>query len=212
MPQNSERFSQFRLFGVERHHSFAKMRQKTLSIRTLGLFALVVASCTPDNKQQDMRMGRREMLGREPVKASPARIISQMEFLGEEATQLADSLWRKKLSVSKDSSCRPTFQLVADSVNYWYMSNMTQYAFGSKVKPVEPKTLEIVEAFEYSHLQKQPISPNVQKLGESELLFTKALVLKNAACSRCHKQVSDTVGLWLFQLPKKEVILSLADK
>ncbi len=212
MPQNSERFSHFRLFGVEWHHSFAEMSQKRFSVMVSGLLFLVVAGCTPDTGQQDMRMVRREMLGREPVKASPATILSRMEFLGEEAIELTDSLWRKKLSVSTDSSCRPVFQLVADSVDYWYMGKMNQYAFGSKVKPIEPKTLEIVQAYEYSHLQKQTISPNVQKLGETELLYTKPLILKNQECTRCHKQTGDTLGLWLFQLSKKEVILSLADE
>lgn len=178
------------------------------------IYGLVVLNaCAPDNGQQNMRKVRREMISREPVKANEAMIINQMNFLGEEAVTLTDSLWKKKMKNSGEKSCRPSFEAVADSVNEWYMANMSQFAFGSNKKLSNDKAQAIVEAYEFSHMNHVALSSNVQKLGDKDLLFTKTLTLDAASCKPCHTSAkSDTIGLWVFQMPKKEVILSLADK
>jgi len=188
------------------------MSNKLILILLISLASMTNWSCVPETGKQDMRMVRREMLGREPIKASPSAIISQMNFLGEEAIHLTDSLWSKKLKATKEPSCRPAFKQVADSVDYWYQGQMQQYAFGSNGKPTDAKTVEILEAYKYSFKQMQAIAANVQKLNEKELLFTKPLVLNKEICRRCHQSGSDTLGLWLFKLPKKEVILSIGDR
>lgn len=189
------------------------MNMKTSFVCCLIYSFALLSACAPDNGNQDMRKIRREMMSREPVKANEATIINQMNVLGEEAVVLTDSLWKKKIKSSGDKSCRPAFEAVADSVNDWYMARMSQYAFGSNKKLGNAKAQAIVEAYEFSHMNHVALTSNVQKLGDKELLFTKTLILDAASCKPCHATAkSDTVGLWVFQMPKKEVILTLADK
>jgi hypothetical protein len=164
---------------------------------------------------------REEMRSREVVHLTPAQISDRAFELGDTLSQKSLSMWLTNLATG-DSSCTPAWILTQKQLLEKYQTQAQRLRFGETAgwKALEGKEKEVAEAYAYQKQNHQPILPNIQKDGDKDFLYSKALTLSNPKCFSCHKNVTsagsesglgDTLGILLLRYPKKRVVMSFVE-
>jgi hypothetical protein len=185
------------------------------------LFFGLLISCR-QNPGADPGAVRQELRQREIVHLSQGQITERAAEIGDSLCLRAEILFEKNLSMQSDkNSCRPAWDSACLEINRVYQTDIRRLLL-SGISPVlkNPKEKQLFEAYQYSRQHKLPLTPNLQKDGEKDFIFTKALTIRNAACASCHKDQTrpelrgnsgDTIAIGMFRFPRKRVVMSFVE-
>lgn len=185
------------------------------------LFVWLVLSCHERN-QNDSKAVKEELRQREIVHVTQAQISERGFEMGDTLTKMAEQIWLEELKNSKDSSCTPAFQKMANKIFAQHEAEISRYKFDPSAlnSMNSKKEKEVLDAILFNRESHLPISPNLQKDGEKDLIFSKALVLSNQNCVSCHQKnklpiltgkLGDTLGVYVARFGRKKVIMSFVD-
>lgn len=186
-------------------------------IAGLGVFA----GC--QNPGADSSAVKQELRQREIVHLSQGQI-------SERAVQMADSMLlqaetdfhlRLKKAPGR-TSCLPALDSSLQQLQKRYPVRLEYHLFNpdaiSRLKNSKEK--QILDACLYSRANKLPMNPNLQKDGEKEFLYTRALTLSAPGCLTCHLnhprpelrgKTGDTLGIKMLRLTRKQVVMSFVE-
>lgn len=202
--------------GLIQWNDFTFVPEITMNFKfylACGIVAILM-SCHETNTQNTKAV-REEMRSREIVHVTPIQIVERANQMGDslviKAEQIIQNACREKL----DSSLEVGFRKAEIDLNLHYGCRVRGISLKKMGKELaKSKTeAEVLDAYLYNQENNLPLEPNLQKEGDSVLIFSKALRVSND----CFQKTSvlgwqgdpgDTVGIWMVRLPKKKVILS----
>lgn len=174
---------------------------------------LLLSSCyerLPESKEIAAEAKRRK-IGR----IKPADILEETNRLGKLIISATDSVWNLNLDKEIDSkttrqnssACIIELQpfrnksLEDFSISKWGIENI-------KYSKSNIKEKEIFEAYVYNVLNKMPIASNIQKLGDTVLLYTQPIYFDKSKCKNCHTsgKTTDFAGMWSVSMSKKKIV------
>ena len=178
--------------------------------------------CCHEKNLNDSKAVKEELRSRKPIHLTQNQIDQRAYELADTLLLKSETEFSALLKASHDSSCVPAFQRFAKSLNLKYSATLTRIPFEqTRLKTISSeKEREVLDACFYNRENKQRIDPNLQKDGDKEFIYTKALVVKDQQCVRCHSasktsnlqaNLRDTLGIWSLRLTKKQVVMSFVD-
>lgn len=196
--------------------------KKVKAITLIWGFFFYLISCR-QNSGADPAAVRQELRQREIVHLSQGQLL-------ERAAEIADSLLlkaeadfeRRIILAQKSSSCLPMLDSSIRQLENQYPVKLSYLPFSSAEtnKLKNSKESALFQAYQYSKSKQLPILPNLQKDGEKEFLYTKALTLSGENCASCHRQLpqpelrgerGDTIGIRMLRLSRKQVVMSFVE-
>jgi len=190
-------------------------------IQFLFLFSITLVACR-ENNSQNTKAIKEEMRQREVIHLTDAQISERAFELGDTLVSKAEFQFLETLRKTQDTSCVPSFLKAVSEINQKYESKVFRMTFepNQDRKTLTKKENEIMDAYFYNRAHFLPISPNYQKDGDKNFFFTRALVINNTLCSRCHSELQnpglkgnpgDTIGIWFARFSKKKVVMSYVE-
>lgn len=195
---------------------------KNIPLSALPFLFFMLSMACHETNTQNREAVRQEIRSREIVHATPGQIAERATAIGDSLIEKSENQLMALIKVNPDTACPTLFSQIADSLKKRYDCTVIRLGFDpQELNRAETKTeREVWDAYFYNRENRLPISANLQKSGEKVLIYSKALVAKNAACVTCHAstdkpwlkgQVGDTIGIWSLRLSKKNVIMSFVD-
>lgn len=193
-----------------------------MNVRVYSIFCLLFAfAACHETNLNDSKAVKEELRSRKPIHLTQVQIEERANQLGDTLLKKSEVEFIQLLSISKDSSCIPVFQRVADSVFARYGARISRIPFNpARLKTIaSDKEREVLDACFYNRENHLRIDPNLQKDGDKELIYTKALVAADPKCVACHSSSKavlkanekDTLGIWSLRILKKQVVMSFVD-
>ena len=186
-------------------------------------FILLFSWSCRQNSGADPGLVRQEMRQREIVHLSQGQIMQRAGELADSLLQKAEADFQNSVSsLNENPTCLPQLASSIQRLEKQYPVKLAYLPFasgtGSRLKISKEK--ELYQAYEYSNTHHLPILPNLQKDGEKDFLFTKALIISSAQCASCHRQLTDpelradmgdTIGIRMLRLSRKQVVMSFVE-
>jgi hypothetical protein len=191
------------------------------ALKWLYFLVTVLYSCR-ENPGADSGAVRQELRQREIVHLSQGQITERAAEMGDSLLLKTEILFLKNLG-NKDiqSSCLPAWDSACREIKMRYQTDIRRLLLSGPVPRLQnSKEKQLFEAYQYSRQHRLPLTPNLQKDGEKDFIYTKALTLKDAACMKCHSnsenttvrgKQGDTLGIALLRFPKKQVVMSFVE-
>jgi len=220
------------------------VKANIIKLLTVIAFALNMGlfSCNP--KRIDTAELADEMKDRRVRKISQAKIVETAQKKGGLAVSAIDKAFRNKIEkelsgAQPDSAykfCNISKFSATDSLGYILTASIIRHGRTLRTVPEEEKsfTFQVLDAYHYNAENKLSSEDNVQNIGETVILFTRPIVLKEKICFKCHgfqKQVGDQrlaflkrkfpnsdvweqgpdslLGMWAVSFDKKEFIRNI---
>ena len=220
------------------------MKAKIIKLLPVIAFAwnICLYSCNP--KRIDTAELADEMKDRRVRKISQAKIVETAQKKGGIAVSAIDKAFRNKMEkeindLLPDSAykyCNINKFSATDSLGYILTASIIRHGRILKKVPEEEKsyTFQVLDAYRYNAENKLSSEDNVQNIGETAILYTRPIVLKDQICFKCHgskKQVGEQklaflkrkfptsdvweqgsdslLGMWAVSFDKKEFIRNI---
>lgn len=186
-------------------------------------FSVISLYSCRENPGADSGAVRQELRQREIVHLSQGQITERAAEMGDSLLLKAQVIFVKNLSAAKaPSSCLLAWDSAAREIKARYQTDVKRLLLSGTTKKILPnqKEQKLFEAYLYSRQHHLPLTPNLQKDGEKDFIYTKALTLNDAACVKCHSnsentavrgKQGDTLGIALLRFPKKQVVMSFVE-
>jgi hypothetical protein len=198
------------------------MTRNRLFVCISGLILLLSLPACRENSVSDPAAVRQELRQREIVHLSQGQIAERAAEMGDTLLLKAEKEFIQALKISKGSSCITAWDSVSAGMKSRYQAEIKRLLFSAEPGKRLPnqKEKQLFEAYQYSRQHKLALNPNLQKDGEKDFLFTRALVLNDKNCLSCHQNSSapqlkgnqgDTLGIWMLRFPRKQVIMSFVE-
>jgi hypothetical protein len=184
---------------------------------SIGIFNWGCGGSGPGNRTAM----REEMRSREVVHLTPAQISDRAFELGDTLSTKTIGLWMQKIS-SGDNSCTPGWTAVQTEIKKDHDATAQRLSFEEtrSWSMLKGKEKEVADAYAYQKQNRQPILPNIQKDGDKDYLYSRALTISDSKCLACHSTLKsqgselalgDTIGILLLRYPKKLVVMSFVE-
>lgn len=174
---------------------------------------IILSSC--DEALEENKSIVAEVKKRKVGKITQLEIYEETDRIGGKVILYADSIWRKNLvdaSTTKDVHSR---NLQCNIENMPYKNSSLQDVSISKIglanskKPyILLKELGIWEAYQYNFDHQIGLDKNIQKIGDTVMLYTTPILFDQNNCFTCHtnNKMKDLAGMWSVRLNKKKVV------
>jgi hypothetical protein len=188
----------------------------------LSILAFGVFSACRQNPGADPGAVKEELREREIVHLTEGQIAGRAAEMGDSLLLRAQIDFLAELGKSKDSSCIPAWNRTAAMMKNKFSTSIQRLPFSDQARKrlKNEKEIQLMDAYLYNHKNSLPVTPNLQKDGGKEFLFSKALILSDPACQKCHSSTSnspvkglkgDTVALWMLRYSRKQVVMSFVE-
>jgi len=194
------------------------------SLKGIFLFVLAfgVFSACRQNPGADPGAVKEELREREIVHLTEGQIAGRAAEMGDSLLLRAQIDFLAELGKSKDSSCIPAWNRTAAMMKNKFSTSIQRLPFSDEARKrlKNEKEIQLMDAYLYNHKNSLPVTPNLQKDGGKEFLFSKALILSDPACQKCHSSTSsspvkglkgDTIALWMLRYSRKQVVMSFVE-
>jgi len=204
-----------------------------------------VTSCDTNRGRQDNAALREEMKSKEVKRVTVSEIFEKAFQIGDEIAKASQMTLGQNLKSSIQSEgvthavkfCNLTALTLVDSLSKQYKADIGRTSLRLRNPQNQPDSLEtiILEAYQYNLSQGLSLNPNLQRIDQDYLLYTKPIVLDNPLCLACHGEpgteisveaadllkslypednatnikIGELRGMWSIKLSQKEVVLSL---
>jgi len=188
----------------------------------LSILAFGVFSACRQNPGADPGAVKEELREREIVHLTEGQIAGRAAEMGDSLLLRAQIDFLAELGKSKDSSCIPAWNRTAAMMKNKFSTSIQRLPFSDQARKrlKNEKEIQLMDAYLYNHKNSLPVTPNLQKDGGKEFLFSKALILSDPTCQKCHSSTSnspvkglkgDTVALWMLRYSRKQVVMSFVE-
>lgn len=167
------------------------------------LISLFFISCSNIERMDTKRM--KELVKSEKIKRiTKADINTKAEALG---SQLADSLTATFLKTPATSCNWQNNDLVQSlTKEYGVKIRLLGMADAQEDKNLYAKEIEVLQAYAYNVENKLSVSSNLQKMGDSLLIYTVPVDAKTNLGKSCFGNETHDFAIWSLVFPSKEVI------
>jgi hypothetical protein len=194
------------------------------SLKGIFLFVLafsVISACR-QNPGADPGAVKEELREREIVHLTEGQIAGRAAEMGDSLLLRAQIEFLAELGKSKDSTCLPAWNRTAALMKNKFSTSIQRLPFSVETRKrlKNEKEIQVMDAYLYNYNNSLPVEPNLQKDGGKEFLFSRALLLSDNACQKCHGSISnspvkglkgDTVALWMLRYSRKQVVMSFVE-
>jgi hypothetical protein len=207
---------------------------------------VVIFSCNPPKMDKESQgIVKKELESRRIIKATEGEILAAAQSMGNIIADTSQKALAGELMNALKAGgigeaikyCNIAAIPVVDSLANLYKAGVKRTSLNTRNPANDPTLIEkqILEAYEYSHDNNQPIGENVQELDKEHILFTKPIMIGNAMCLNCHGtpgkdiapkdhdvlkelypndnatgySMGELRGMWSIRLSKREIIKSL---
>lgn len=179
----------------------------------LLLPVLLLPSCyerLPESKEIAAEAKRRK-IGR----IKPADILEEADRLAKLIISETDSIWKlnleqeieNKTNIKNSTACKIQFypfrkKHIQDfAISKWGVENI-------KTNKATSKEQEILDAYSYNVANKISLASNIQKLGDTVLIYTEPIYFDKSNCKNCHTAAkpTDFAGMWSVSMSKKKIV------
>ena len=194
------------------------------SFKGILLFVLAfgIFSACRQNPGADPGAVKEELREREIVHLTEGQIAGRAAEMGDSLLFRAQIEFLAELGKSKDSTCLPAWNRTAAMMKNKFSTSIQRLPFSDQARKrlKNEKEVQLMDAYLYNHNNSLPVTPNLQKDGGKEFLFSKALILSDAECQKCHNAISnspvkglkgDTIALWMLRYSRKQVVMSFVE-
>ena len=167
-------------------------------------FIAVLISCGGEQSQLDSESLKEEMSNREIKRISESDIMQRAYELGDEvATQAQIALGSKLKTAMQDGGpvsaiefCNVNAYPLLDSLRLKYQVSIKRASFRTRNPQDSPTEMEalLLEAYQYNVENSLELKDNLQKLGDTAILFSRPIVLNNAMCLNCHGESGSEIS------------------
>ncbi len=211
----------------------------------LSIVGMVLLSCGGDQSQLDSKALKKEMSDREIKKISESEILNLAKERGDKiATQAQMALGSKLKEALQEGGpvhalefCNVNAYPLLDDLRETYNVSIKRASLRTRNPDDKPNDIEaqILDAYQYNIENELELNDNLQKLGDSAILFTRPISLNNGICLNCHGEVGteinqltlekieelypednakghklgDLRGMWSIVFDRKELVLDL---
>ncbi len=210
-----------------------------------AILTVLIISCNDKPANTSDEAFKDEMKDRQIKKVSDGAIIDAAmrrgELIADSAQKLLGSSLKKALEEGGVQGaikyCNLSAYPIMDSLEAYYGAEIRRASLKVRNPDDSPTKMEkqLLEAYQYQVEIDDKLSPNVQRLEDEYLLYTKPITIQNAMCLKCHgevgkylkeedyalikslypqdnatgHQMGDLRGMWSVKLSKKDIIKSL---
>ena len=166
----------------------------------LCLFLLLCQACADPttNRLNESQRVKDEIEARKVKRITPAQILetatawgkSNTSALQTNLTQVMSAGIAKGALLPTARLCNATYLPVTDSLKKTYGTQVRRLSFSGKPdKPLTDAETQLMDAYNYNLEKKLPLNENIQKIGDSLLVFTTPVLISDEVCLRCHGKV-----------------------
>lgn len=191
-----------------------------------------MAACSPPSGENDnMRSVSKEMKARKLRRVTQAQILEQAQTIGDRVAKQASDLLDKNITDTL-MSCVPLSKSITDTLLHDFkFTEIKRFALRAHTltRATEATEKQLLDAYRYNDRNHIGMSSNLQKIGDTTILYNTPIVLTNS-CLRCHGQTGkevialqqkfpkdtltgyaagQTIGIWSVKLHKPSVVLSI---
>lgn len=148
-------------------------------------------------------------------KIKPLEILEETKRLGTLIVQESEAIWMKNLlqevNEKKDSTRSTSCKILLMSVDSIKSNDILISKWGTqniKLGIATGQEEQLLEAYFYNSDHKLPLTENIQKIGDSLMLYTEPITYHLNQCSSCHQSIVENqfAGMWSVKLRKKNII------
>ena len=176
-------------------------------------FFQILISChekLADSKELAFAVKKRK-IGR----IKPLEIVDETKRLGDAIVHQTDSLWlsqlQKELLLHNDSIHSRACKVLSKKFKNYNLSEVAITKYGNVTISSNLALLterQIFDAYLFNYSNQLSLTDNVQKVGDSIMLYTKPIIFNKEKCSSCHFIIgkNEFAGMWSVRIRKKLII------
>lgn len=183
---------------------------KKNQVFVLILVGFGAASCNLDNRIQNSKALAEEMRGVQIKRVTNTQTVTIVDDWGKRIVKQAqrEILQALRKNPSANSSICALQQLPKiDSLSQFYGVEISLIGAKDLQNPqLSAKEKEILDAYLYNAENKLPQTSNIQKLGDSVLIYNAPVVAEPLICQSCFANDPNQLAVWRVRFLKNEVI------
>ncbi|RDB04231.1 hypothetical protein DVG78_19780 [Runella aurantiaca] len=183
------------------------------SILIIGLF---FASCNPERRVEGSKEAVERMKSMQIKRVTSPQVVTIVDDWGERIVKQAQLDWEaqaKKPNANLSALCQLQGIAEIDSLEQLYgVQILLLGTKDMKNGQLSVKEKEVLDAYLYNAENKLPQSTNIQKLGDSVLIYNAPIAVQNMICQKCFGDDASKLGLWRVKFLKNEVIRKVDGK
>ena len=176
-------------------------------------FLQMLISChekLPESKALAYEVKKRK-IGR----IKPLEIVDETKRLGVAIVQQTDSAWwsqlQQELLLQKDSIHSEACKVLNIKFKNYNLNDVSITKYGNanifeNIAVVQER--QLFDAYLFNAANQLPLTDNVQKVGDSIMLYTQPIIFDRKKCNGCHviNGESKFAGMWSVRMRKKLII------
>lgn len=199
-----------------------------LKFYIFSIISFIFFAC--DNKPVDRNAFKDEMENREIMRVTAGQLSNYAFQKGKLALDSIDKIFQIRLdsaianNIGKDF-CNTNNIALINRLQKEVKITVNRYT-KEEITDTTSKLYQVFDAYQFNVAAKNKCEDNLQKIEDKTLILTRAIVLDNQKCMSCHansnqtskkstifnKSKGDLLGIWAFEMPKKELIKKITVK
>ena len=177
---------------------------------------LAVTSCIPDDRIQQTPALREQIRGLKVKRVTPNQAIMIADDWGKRIVKQAQQELTQALAKNSADGlalCQLKGLPKIDSLVDLYGVKISLLgAKDVKNAALNPKEQEVLDAYLYNAENKLPQLPNIQKLGDSVLIYNAPVATNEPICARCFGNDPTKLAVWRVKFLKHNIIQKVDEK
>jgi hypothetical protein len=183
---------------------------------TQSVILLTALACNPERVKYTPEL-KREMA---ETKIKHITTADQMTTVDVYGTKIAAAVQREltaRLTASKTPADRATgcaLQALprTAAIAQKYAVDISLLGAADVKNPrLAPKEREVLDAYLYNAEKKLPQTPNVQRIGDTLLVYNTAVPAENVICQTCFPGQTTSFAVWRLVFSKRELVRRMSD-
>lgn len=191
------------------------MKDKLFFYKAL-IIGLLFASCNPERRVEGSKEAVEKMKNMQIKRVTSPQVVNIVDEWGERIVKQMQAAWEAEAGKSQaniPSLCQLAGIPQADSLEKLYgVQILLLGAKDVKNAQLSDKEKEVLDAYLYNAENKLPQNTNIQKLGDSVLIYNAPIAAENVICQKCFADDATKLGLWRVKFLKNEVIRKVDGK
>ncbi len=188
---------------------------KLLFIKLLCVFMLSQIFVSCHEKLPESKALATEVKKRKIGRIKPLQIVNETKRLGVSIVQQTDSIWwarlKQELALQKDSTQSEACNMVLQRFKNYEVKDVTISKFGNstiQTNAAIKQEQQLFDAYQYNADHQLILADNVQKVGDSIMLYTQPITFTNEKCRSCHvfDNQSSFAGMWSVRMRKRLIV------
>ncbi len=174
------------------------------------VISLLLSSCNMDRRLEGSREAVEKMKSMQIKRVTTTQVVSIVDDWGERIVKRAQLHLEETLSNPKTDfaqTCQLEGLAKIDSLEKLYAVEITLLGVKDIKSPLlSAKEREVLDAYLYNAENKISQITNIQKLGDSVLIYNAPVSVKSSICQKCFADDATYLAVWRVKFRRSEVI------